>query len=149
MIANLGSAEQAPLSGLTVADIASKWQMEPVDTVFKLLLDNGGAVGAVYFSISGDDVAAIVSSPSSCGLRRPWTQCHKRQPTIYSSPFLWYFSPSWGTLSGNRGYCPRNRYLQMTGLPATRLGLKDRGFIKPGMFADLTIFDPAQVADKS
>jgi N-acyl-D-aspartate/D-glutamate deacylase len=35
----------------------------------------------------------------------------------------------------------------MTGLPALRLGLGDRGHLKPGLAADITIFDPAKVID--
>lgn len=38
---------------------------------------------------------------------------------------------------------------RLTGLPATNLGLDRRGFIKPGMFADVVIFDPETIADKA
>ena len=38
---------------------------------------------------------------------------------------------------------------RLTGLPATNLGLDHRGFLKPGMFADVVVFDPATIADRA
>lgn len=37
----------------------------------------------------------------------------------------------------------------MTGMPATRVGLLDRGFLRAGMFADITVFDPQSVIDRA
>ncbi len=38
---------------------------------------------------------------------------------------------------------------RLTGLPATNLELENRGFIREGMFADVAVFDPAQVSDRA
>jgi N-acyl-D-aspartate/D-glutamate deacylase len=37
----------------------------------------------------------------------------------------------------------------MTGMPAKRVGLRDRGFLRAGMFADITVFDPQSVIDRA
>jgi N-acyl-D-amino-acid deacylase len=38
---------------------------------------------------------------------------------------------------------------RLSGLPATNLELKDRGFLKEGMFADVVVFDPKAIADRA
>ena len=42
-----------------------------------------------------------------------------------------------------------NAVFKMTGMTATRLGLTDRGLIRPGMKADITVFDPDTIIDKA
>src|ERR1041384_8506605 len=38
---------------------------------------------------------------------------------------------------------------KMTSLPAQRVGLRDRGLLKPGLFADVTVFGPDSIADRA
>ena len=64
---------------------------------------------------------------------------------------------AWGTFARILGKYVREEKLltleeavrKMTSRPALRVGLLDRGILRPGMAADITIFDPAQIADKA
>jgi len=63
----------------------------------------------------------------------------------------------WGTYPRVLGHYVRDEHLlslemainKMTGAPAARVGLRDRGLLREGMFADITIFDPAKVIDRA
>jgi len=64
---------------------------------------------------------------------------------------------SYGTFARVLGVYSREKGLltleeavrKMTSLPAWRLGLRDRGILRPGMKADIAVFDPARVRDKA
>ena len=55
-----------------------------------------------------------------------------------------------GHYSREEGVIPLHTAVyKMTGLPAARMGLKDRGLLKEGMKADITVFNPETVIDKA
>ena len=62
---------------------------------------------------------------------------------------------AWGTFARILGKYVREEKLltleeavrKMTSRPAARVGLKDRGILRPGLFADITVFDPATIRD--
>jgi N-acyl-D-amino-acid deacylase len=99
--------------------------------------------GAIYFMMSEDDVRRVLSYPhtmiGSDGLP------HDQHP----HPRLW------GTFPRVLGHYVRDVRLfpleeavrRMTALPAAQFGLKDRGMLRPGAYADLVLFDPATIAD--
>jgi N-acyl-D-amino-acid deacylase len=99
--------------------------------------------GAIYFMMSEDDVRRVLSYPhtmiGSDGLP------HDEHP----HPRLW------GTFPRVLGHYVRDVKLftleeavrRMTALPAAQFGLKDRGSLRVGAFADLVLFDPVVVAD--
>jgi N-acyl-D-amino-acid deacylase len=123
-------------SGMDLNEIASKLKLDIKNTVAKLL-----PAGAIYFSMDEQDVQRILAFEhtmiGSDGLP------HDAAP----HPRLW------GTFPRVLGHYSRNLNLfpletavyKMTGLTAKTFGLKDRGVLKEGAFADVAIFDAGAV----
>jgi N-acyl-D-amino-acid deacylase len=138
--------------GMRVAEAAKQAGKDPFDFVFDLLIDEGGSVGCVYFIIDEADLALA--------MKQPWVAVGSDGSALATDGPLRAGVPH----PRNFGTFPRvlGRYVRemkvisleeairkMTSLPASILGLTDRGSIKEGQWADLVIFDPATVADKA
>jgi N-acyl-D-amino-acid deacylase len=107
------------------------------------LVDALQPAGAIYFSMDEADVERILAYPEtmigSDGLPHD----------TFPHPRLW------GAFPRVLGHYARERRLftleqavhKMTGLPAARFGLAQRGLIAPGYAADLVVFDPERIAD--
>ena len=151
VIAEIGSAKNAGLSGKNIGQIAELWNCAPETAVMRLLLEEKAAVGAVYFSLSDEDVAAILSSDQvsvgsdGTGMKAEEDFGTSTHPRSYGTfpRVLGVYAREKGTLSMAKAIH------KMTGLTAGRLGLKNRGFIKPGFTADLVLFDPLTIQDRS
>jgi N-acyl-D-amino-acid deacylase len=151
VIAEIGSAKNAGLSGKNVSQIAELWQCSPERAVMRLLLEERAAVGAVYFSLSDEDVAAILSSDQvsvgsdGMGMKAEDDFGRSTHPRSYGT-----FARILGVYARQRGILSMAKAIhKMTGLVAGRLGLENRGFIRPGFTADLVLFDPLTIQDRS
>ncbi|MGQ0663638.1 MAG: N-acyl-D-amino-acid deacylase family protein [Pseudomonadota bacterium] len=126
--------------GRELDDIARQWTLSDSQAAERLL-----PAGAIYFQLSDDDVRAILADPhtmiGSDGLPHD----------VHPHPRLW------GAFPRVLGHYVRELGLlsleeavrRMTGLPARWFGLRDRGRLGPGAFADLVIFDPETILDRA
>jgi N-acyl-D-amino-acid deacylase len=127
-------------AGRLLADIATDWKTSEIEAATRLQ-----PAGAIYFSMDEADVRRILAFPhtmiGSDGLP------HDSHP----HPRLWGTFPRvLGHYSREIGLFPLEEAVRkMTGLPARQFGLRNRGLLRPGYFADLTIFDPATVLDRA
>jgi N-acyl-D-amino-acid deacylase len=138
--------------GMRVAEAAKQAGKDPFDFVFDLLIEERGSVGCVYFIIDEADLALA--------MKQPWVAIGSDGSALAVDGPLRAGVPhprSFGTFPRVLGRYVRDLKVipledairKMTSLPASILGLTDRGTIKTGMWADLVIFDPATVADKA
>ncbi|HYG12465.1 MAG TPA: amidohydrolase family protein, partial [Pyrinomonadaceae bacterium] len=117
-----------------------------------LILADRGQTGAIYFMMSENDLRAALSSPHV-------SICTDSGARATDGPLS-------GTKSHPRGWGSYPRILaryvreeklltleqaihKMTGMSAARVKLRDRGVLRPGAFADITIFDPQRVRDRA
>ncbi len=134
------SVPHPELSGRDLADIAKEWGCSQVDAAKRLK-----PAGAIYFQIDEGDMRRILSYP----------------PTMVGSDGLPHDSHPhprlWGTFPRVLGRLCREEGLfsleeavhKMTGLSARNFGLKDRGVVREGAFADLVLFDPDTIIDRA
>lgn len=151
MITSLGSDRNESLSGKTIAEIAKVWGCAADAAVIRLLSEEEGAVGAVYFSLSDIDLEGIIASDKvSVGtdgyaLNAELDAGESTHPRSYGT-----FPRVLGLYVRDKGLLSLEKAVyKMTGLPAERLGIKDRGLIKEGLAADLVIFNQDTVADRA
>ncbi len=139
----------AALAGRTLADVTRQRGMEPtIENAAEATLwivEQGGCQG-IFHAMSDDDVQRI--------LRHPATMIASDGEV----PILGRASPhprSYGTFARVLAVYVREKKTitleeavrKMTSFPAARLGLADRGVLRPGMKADITVFDPSTVRD--
>ncbi|MCL4401126.1 MAG: D-aminoacylase [Acidobacteria bacterium] len=139
------------LAGRSLAQITDARGLAPTpENAAEVAMDiqEKGGCSAVYHAISEPDVERI--------LRYPFTMV----ASDGEIPIFGQAAPhprSYGTFARVLGYYVRERHLltledavrRMSALPANRLRLLDRGLLRPGMKADIAIFDPAAVADRA
>jgi len=141
-----------PLQGKRVSEIAQEQKKDPLDALFDLLLADQGQTSAIYFMMSEADMRAAMQAPFV-------SFCTDSGARATDGPLAGSKSHprGWGTYPRILGHYSRDEKLlsletainKMTGGPAARVGLRDRGLLREGMFADVTIFDPAKVNDRA
>ena len=140
------------LQGKRISQIAAEQKKDPLETVFELILADKGQTGAIYFMMSEEDMRAAMRAPFV-------SFCTDSGARANDGPLAGAKSHprGWGTYPRILGRYVRQEKLltleqaiqKMTAMPARRVGLRDRGLLREGMFADVTVFDPERIIDRA
>jgi N-acyl-D-aspartate/D-glutamate deacylase len=125
---------------------------DPLDEMFDFLVEENGTIPTIYAHHTEEDM--------NLALRQPWCSVGSDGYALSTEGVLRRGHPhprSFGTFPRVLGVYVREKHLltledavrKMTSLNATKLGLRDRGILRPGTYADVTVFDPARVIDRS
>lgn len=139
-----------PLQGKTLAEVAKQRKADPIDALLDLLIEDRAYTYVAVFGMSEPDVALA--------LQQPWVSINNDSQGTAPDGILGQDHPhprAYGTFPRIlRKYVREEKRLTLedairkfTSLPAQRMRLSDRGVLKAGMWADIVIFDPAQVRD--
>src|SRR4051812_12119139 len=152
LISSVVHPELEGLQGKRINEIAVEQKKDDLDALFDLILADHGETSAIYFMMSEDDLRAAMRSPfvaicTDSGARA----IDGPLSTAKGHP------RGWGSYPRILSRYVRDEHLltleeavhKMTGLSAARVGLKDRGTLREGAFADIAIFDPQTVRDRS
>jgi N-acyl-D-amino-acid deacylase len=139
-----------PLAGKTLGQVAKMRGTSPEDTAIDLVIEDGSRVGTAYFLMDEANVKRQV------GL--PWMSfgSDAGAPSAEGVFLLSKDHPrAYGNVARLLGKYVRDEKAatlpdairRLTSLPVGNLGIKDRGTLKAGYFADVVVFDPKTIAD--
>jgi len=139
-----------PLTGKTLAEVAAARGKSAAETAIDLVVEDDNRIETVYFLMSEENVRRKIALPwvsigSDMESSAPEGVFLKASthPRAYGS-----FARFLGKYSRQEGLVPlKEAVRRMSGFPAANLGLKDRGLLKAGYFADIVVFDPDSVID--
>ena len=138
--ASPGHAEWEGLTITALAELLGLGAQAAAERVCELV----PATTAVLHSMNEDDVRTVMRHPSTMiGSDGIPTLPGKPHPRLWGT-----FARVLGRYARDLGLFPLEEAVRrMTGFPARKFGLRDRGEVRPGAFADLVLFDPAQIID--
>lgn len=138
---------QKHFEGLSLTELAERVSKDPFDAISDLMIEEHGSVSMLIYEISGDEechtyfqkllehpLAAVCSDAEDYGRGLP-------HPAAYGA-----FARVLSRYTGERLSFEQAIH-KMTGYTASIFGIKKRGLLKPGMYADIAIFDRSEIAD--
>jgi len=152
LVVGVATPANKKYQGKRLSEIATMRGVDPFDAMFDLLVEEKGSVSCVYFAMSEEDVRVAMATP--------WVAFNCDASGVSPDGVLGLSSThprAYGTFPRVLGrYVRDDKVLRledavrkMTSLPAQKLGLRDRGLLRPGMYADITVFDPEKVIDRA
>ncbi len=152
LIGSVVNRELESWQGKRLAEIAAAQNKDPLDALFDFIIADHGQTGAIFFMMQESDMQAALKSPFV-------SICTDSGARATDGPLAGSKSHprGWGSYPRILGRYVRDEHLmplelaihKMTGLPASNVGLKQRGLLQEGYFADITIFDPNTVIDRA
>lgn len=130
--------------GRSIAALAEAWAVAPGAAARRVLDAEGPRCTVTLHMMAEEDVRTVLRHPTTMiGSDGLPTLHGKPHPRLYGTfaRVLGHYARDLGVLS------LAEAVHRMTGLPARRFGLTDRGVLRPGAWADLVLFDPARIAD--
>jgi N-acyl-D-amino-acid deacylase len=139
-----------PLTGKTLAEVASMRHSTPEDTAMDLVIEDDSRIETVYFLMSEDNIRKQIVLP--------WVSFGAdADPEGVDGVFLKFSAHprAFGNFARVYARYVRDEKLmtvteavrRMTGLPASNLGIAHRGLLRQGYFADIAVFDPNTIQD--
>ena len=137
-------------AGMTLGEVAEERGATPAETAIDLVVEDGSRVQVVYFLMSEENVAK--------GIALPWVSFASDAASMApEGEFLDRMTHprAYGNFARVLGKYVRDEQVitledavrKLTKLPATNLGIRDRGELREGFHADIAIFDPDEVQD--
>ena len=140
------------LTGRTLADVARMRDVGAEETAMDLVIEDNSRVQSVFFTMSEENIRRKIAVP--------WVSfCSDAGAYATDGVFL-NFQPhprGYGTFARLLGMYVRDEQVipleeavrRLTSLPAGNLGIRQRGSLEPGYFADVVVFDPETIADRA
>lgn len=152
LIGSVVNRDLEPMQGKRMSEIAAEQKKDSLEALFDFILADHAQTGAIYFMMSEADMRAAMQAPFV-------SFCTDSSSRATDGPLSGSKSHprGWGSYPRILGRYVREEKLlsleaairKMTGGPAARVGLKERGLLRVGMFADITVFDPTTVIDRA
>ena len=150
MIGGTWHSDNKPYSGKTLSEILSLSSRQsrlscpsrsPSDLVCDILAKDGCKTGAFFFGMSEENLAKIYSRPwivpgSDASLRAPWGPLGADHP----HPRAYGTMPEFYRRVRALGFSREETVARMTSVPARRFGIRGRGVIEKGAFADIAVW---------
>jgi N-acyl-D-aspartate/D-glutamate deacylase len=140
----IASAPKHPeWEGRRLAGLAAEWSLDDEPAARRVVEAEGEACFVVVFTMDEADVRTVMAHPTTMIGSDGVPAGGKPHPRLY------------GCFARVLGHYVREAQVldlptaihRMTGMPAAKFRLTDRGVLRPGAFADLVVFDPARIAD--
>jgi N-acyl-D-aspartate/D-glutamate deacylase len=141
------------ISRKSIADISTARGTEPFETIYDILLahvENIHELMIIAFAYNENDIRPAFKH-SLCMVGSDATALATDgllAGTSFHGAFTWAGWYYKHFVRDTKTFTPQEAIRRMTSLPASRLGLKDRGVIKKGAWADLAVFDPDSFAER-